>query len=141
MSQYVVGARDPASHTIQTFADQGQFDVAVTNYRYTPVRQDGSDFMMQKFEGGTLLDGAPLNVWFDGVWFEGQQELLQPHWGRDVPQPPASIIALPIVPMPGAVAAGYRAYKEGGGSILDGIPTPAIVAAGLALAYAVFRKS
>lgn len=66
-----------------------------------PVREDQTPYQVTPFMGGVLFDGLPLNVILNGVWYQGQQEALQPEWaaGR-VAMPAAQYMGLPIVPLP-----------------------------------------
>lgn len=85
---------------------------------YAPVRPDGSLYIVTDFQGGFLLDGAPLNTWIDGVWFDGQREALTSYWQSGaIPMPPANVMNLPVVPMPEDVAGNHDVYTatQGGG--------------------------
>lgn len=59
----------------------------------------------QFFEGGWLVQGAPLNVWFGVGWFDGQRELLEPFWtSGEIPTPPAELLDAVTVQMPEHIA-------------------------------------
>ena len=106
-----IKAADPASKVIYllfSVEEAGQaFDLG-----YILVREDGSQALVQRFEGGHLMDGAPLNVYFSGVWYQGQKELLEPEWaaGR-IPRPPEALVQLPVEGMPDPVREQYEGYK------------------------------
>jgi hypothetical protein len=106
------------------------------------VRPDGTAYVTQTFEGGVLLDGAPLNVYFRGAWYPEQRELLAAHWGKDIPNPPESIKNLPLTTDSEALrtVADYQQWKSQVGTIA-GIPTQWVIlgAAGF-LAYWFFLK-
>ena len=84
-----------------------------------PLRPDGSEFIVDDFQGGFLLDGAPLNVWTERVWYEGQRPLLTSYWesGRIV-QPPAEVLLFPEIPMPEDVRDNYVGSQSGGIGLL-----------------------
>jgi hypothetical protein len=97
----VIYAKDSQTGQVYQFSDPSLLDNAIKNYHYVPVHQDGTPYVMQNFEGGYLFDGAPLNTYLVGQWYQGQKEALQPYWNNQtVPIPPQAILALPIVPMP-----------------------------------------
>jgi hypothetical protein len=133
-----IQAADPASKTIYTFTDVGALHNAIKEYHYIPLRADGSPFEVQYLQeyDGYLLDGAPLNVWMDGVWLEGQKEALASYWNSgQVRQPPANILQAGAVPMPPEVAertAAARAAATGGG--LFGMDTGTLLALGAGVA-------
>ncbi len=129
-----VNAADPASKTIYTFTDVTALHNAIKMYGYIPVHADGTPFNTQYLQeyDGYLLDGAPLNVWLNGVWLEGQQEALTPLWNSgQVPRPPANLMSAGAVPMPPEVqartAAAQQAAHAGG---LFGMDTGTLVAVG-----------
>lgn len=131
-----IAAADPASKVAYTFTDVGKLHDAIKSYGYIPLRQDGSQYVVQEFEGGYLLDGAPINVYIDGEWFQGQQEALASYWAAGtVPKPPNSILGLPVVPMPTDVAANQAAYVASQSSSLGlgSLALPAAVGLGLFL--------
>jgi len=108
-----VAAADPASKTAYVFTDVGQLNDAIKAYGFIPLGPDGAQLRVQEFEGGYLLNGAPINVWMGQGWFAGQKEALQPFWASgQVPPPPADVIAAPVYEMPPDVAANYNAYKQ-----------------------------
>jgi hypothetical protein len=55
--------------------------------------------------GGYLLDGMPLNVFYEGVWYEGQKEVLYEliRQGLDIPTPDEGIAVVPMPATGGAV--------------------------------------
>jgi hypothetical protein len=114
-----VAAADPASKVPRIFNDQASLTYAMEKLRFVPLRPDGTPFIVNFLtdEGGYLFDGAPLNVWFDGVWYEGQKEVGQKYWGNNgVPTPSSQVMNIPVVPMPADIAATYQAFKEGQGA-------------------------
>jgi hypothetical protein len=105
-------AADPASKVAQTFTDGSDAEKAILVYGYIPLLADGSPAHVYKFEGGVLVEGAPLNVWTNGVWYTGQQEILAPYWkSGEIHIPPDSLLALPTVDAPGEVVQAYATYK------------------------------
>ncbi len=119
-----VVASDPASKTPRVFTDPASLTYAMEKLRFIPLRPDGQPFIVNFLtdEGGYLFDGAPLNVWFYGVWYEGQKEVGQKYWGANgVPTPSSQVMSLPVVPMPADVAATYQAFKQsqGAGALLS----------------------
>jgi hypothetical protein len=110
-----VTAADPASKATRAFTNVVDFTYAMEKLKYIPLRPDGTPFIVHFIadEGGYLMDGAPLNVWFDGVWYEGQKEVAQKYWGSNgVPTPAQTILGLPVVAMPAPIAETYHAFKE-----------------------------
>lgn len=69
-----------------------------------PIRADGSPFQVTDFMGGVLLDGYPLNVVLYGVWYPGQQEVLQ-QAGYAIPLQAAAIPITDPIPEPGQAGA------------------------------------
>jgi hypothetical protein len=138
MSTFVAAA-DPASKVSYVFNDGAQLSNAIQNYKFIPIRADGSPYKLQEFQGGYLLDGAPINVWMGEGWFTGQQELLRPLWASgQIPTPPPEVVAIPAVPMPAEVAAAYDAYKASASSvtgILGSIPPAAWIGLAAVLAW------
>lgn len=138
-----VAAADPASKVSYVFNDTAQLSNAIENYHFIPIREDGTPFKLQKFEGGYLLDGAPINVWMGEGWFEGQQELLRPLWASgEIPSPPSNVIAIPAVPMPAETAQAYQAYKAAGSSvsgIFESIPKPVWIGLAAVVAWKFLR--
>jgi len=114
-------AADPASKVSYTFTDVGALHNALKLYNYIPLHPDGTPFEVQYLQeyDGYVLDGAPLNVWINGTWLEGQQAAMEPYWssGR-VRRPPANLLQVDTVPMPVEVqertAAAQRAATTGG---------------------------
>jgi len=110
-----IQAADPASKTIYTFTDTGALHNAIKLYGYIPVHPDGTPFstVYLKEYDGYILDGAPINVWIDGVWLEGQKEALQPYWNSgQIPLPPANLSNAGSVPMPAEVKERTEAYRQ-----------------------------
>ena len=132
-------AQDPNSHVNQTFADMVTLANAMSAYGYIPVRPDGTPYVVQNFDGGIIFDGAPLNCYLDGVWYEGQQEAISPHWGKDVPVPSNAIQALPVVPMPSDIAASTAAFNAAQ-SARSSIPTPLLIAGAVVGFWFITRK-
>jgi len=109
-----IAAADPASHVTRAFMNASDFTYAMEKLGYIPLRPDGTPFVVNflENEGGYLLDGAPLNVWFQGVWYQGQPEVAAQYWGQNgVPTPTGSVMQLPVVAMPTEIAATYQAFK------------------------------
>jgi hypothetical protein len=114
---------------------------AIEKLNFIPIRPDGAPFIVNFLtdEGGYLLDGAPMNVWFDGVWYEGQKEVGNKYWGKNgVPMPSSQILSLPVVPMPGDIAETYQAFKASQGGLFSG-NTLVYVGLGLLALYAFTR--
>ena len=136
MSQPIQAA-DPASKTIFTFTDVGALHNAIKLYGYIPLRPDGSPYVTQYLQeyDGYILDGAPLNVWMDGTWLDGQREALQPYWNSGaIQRPAANVLNLGVVAMPPEVAqrtAAAKAAATGGG--LFGMDTGTLLAVGAGL--------
>lgn len=110
-----VQAADPASKTIYTFTDTTALHNAIKMYGYIPVHTDGTPMqtVYLKEYDGYVLDGAPINVWIDGVWLEGQKEAMAPYWNSgQVMRPPANIESAGAVPMPAEVKAQTEAYQR-----------------------------
>jgi len=105
-----ISALDPASHTAIVFTDTLSLSNAIDTHHVTPLRPTGEPFTLQRFEGGWLLDGAPINVYIDGYWYQGQQELLAPYWQQGtIPMPPQNVLAEAERPLPSSVAWQYFA--------------------------------
>jgi hypothetical protein len=105
-----VNAVDPQSHVAYPFTDVGQLDTAINN-GFIPIHADGTAMKVQSFEGGHLLDGAPINVWMGLGWYAGQQAELQPYWQNgQIPVPPQNILNATVVAMPPAVQANWQNY-------------------------------
>lgn len=116
-----VSASDPVSKVAYPFTDVGQLHDAIQK-GWIPIRADGTPFKVQSFEGGFLLDGAPINVWMGLGWYAGQQEALQPYWQNgQIPIPTTPVLAAPVVAMPADVAANYAGYQAHQQNIL-GVP-------------------
>lgn len=127
-----INAADPASKVIYTFTDVGALHNAIQTYHYIPVKPDGSPFEVQWLAeyGGYVLDGAPINVWMDGYWLDGQKEAMQPYWtAGTIRQPPANIMNAPVQPMPADLAARTAAYKAGNSGFF-GMDTGTLAALG-----------
>lgn len=125
-----IAAADPASKASFVFTDVGQLNDAIKTRGYIPIRSDNTPFVIQEFEGGYLLDGAPLNVYIDERWFDGQQELLRPYWeGGQIPMPTRETLAIGSVTLPAEVAENYEVFKRSQTLFGLGVPTPVIVGA------------
>lgn len=104
-------AADPASKVAYTITDMETAGKAL-DLGYILLRDDGVPGKVQAFEGGVLLDGAPLNVYLFDRWYAGQAELLMPFWeSGEIPLPDASLRALMVEQMPEAEREKYEAYK------------------------------
>lgn len=116
--------RNPQS-TLENYTVSKSSDAhnAIKDYGGIPLRPDGSPYVVTPFAGGYLLDGAPMNVLIEGVWYDGQKELLQPEWasGR-IPTPSAAVLAVGAQPMPPEVAANYQTWLNAQGTILGMSP-------------------
>lgn len=127
-----VNAINPEDKKVYTFSVTGDLNNAIDVFKYTPIRPDGTPYVTQSAHGGWLLDGAPLNVYIEGVWFDGQKELLTPDWNSGtVPRPSAAILAVGSAPMPADVAANYQNYLTS----LNSIPTAVWVGGAALLAW------
>jgi hypothetical protein len=130
---YPVQAVDPNSKTTYTFTDVGALHNAIKLYNYIPVHTDGTPFKTQYLQevDGYVLDGAPINVWMEGVWLTGQKDILQKYWAAgSVPQPPANVMNAGEVPMPAQVQAQTAAYQAMQGGLF-GMDTGTLVAVGV----------
>lgn len=128
-----VNAKDPASGVVYPFTDGNQLATAIQNQGFIPIRSDGSSYKVQVFEGGYLLDGAPINAVMGGYWFTGQQQALLPYWqAGTVPTPSAAILNLPTQAMPAQLATQTATYLANQSDILG---LPWYVWAGAAAAY------
>lgn len=108
-----IAAMDPVTKVVYTFTDVGQLHAAIQQFNYIPIHSDGTAFKVQSFEGGYLLDGAPINVWMGLGWYAGQMEALQPYWqSGQIPIPNTSVLGQKVVPMPADVAANFQAYQQ-----------------------------
>lgn len=131
-----VQAADPASKTIYTFTDTGALHNAIKVYGYIPVHADGTpmDTVYLKEYDGYILDGAPINVWIDGVWLEGQKEAMEAYWtSGQVRRPPADILNAGAIPMPAEVKAQTEAYQRTQAGFL-GMDTGTLLAIGAGIA-------
>lgn len=130
-------ASDPASHTNYTFTDVGALHNAIKEYGYVPLRADGTPYNTQYLQeyDGYLLDGAPLNVWINGAWLEGQQEALKPYWeSGKIPRPPAAVLQTAVEPMPPEVAERTAAAQAAAHSTgFLGLDTGTLLAVGAGL--------
>lgn len=126
---------DPASKATYTFTTVPDVHNAIKNYGYIPIRSDNSQFLVQEFEGGYLLDGAPINIYINGHWGEGQKELLEPYWQNgSIPRPSADILNLPVEPLSPETQANYEAYQAAQTPFGLGIPTQYLLIGGGLLA-------
>lgn len=113
----MITAQDPASKVAYTFSNPENFTEALTK-GWIPILPDGSPAKTYSFEGGYLVQGAPLNAWFNGVWYEGQPDILKPFWDSgQIVKPPDAFFLLPVVPAPAEVVAGYAAFKGAPASV------------------------
>lgn len=129
-------AKDPQTNQVYSFNDTGSLDNAIGSYGYIPVDSNGVPYVVQNFEGGHLLNGAPENTYLLGVWYVGQKELLQTYWQKgQIPMPAADIINLPTVPMPSDVAANYQQYTTAKASVGAGVPMWLWLAVGAGALY------
>jgi hypothetical protein len=139
-----IQAADPASKTAYTFTDVGALHNAIATYGYIPLRADGSPAEVQFLQeyGGYVMDGAPLNVWMNGVWLEGQKEAMEPFWtSGQVRRPTTNIMNAGVAPMPPEVAAQTKAYQAAQGGLFGmDIGTLVAVGAGLAAIWWISRK-
>lgn len=135
-----ITAADPASKATYVFTDAGQMHNAIKNRGYIPIRPDGTPFIVQEFEGGYLLDGAPMNVYTDEQWFEGQRELLEPYWtSGTIPTPSREVLDRGSVVMPEEVTENYETFKKSQTVLGLGIPTPVLLGAAL-LGFFLLRR-
>lgn len=105
-------AVDPQTRSAYTFTEAVGFTDALLKFGVVPILPDGSPLQVNSFEGGYLVGGAPLNVWFENVWYEGQQDILAPYWqSGEIVQPDGALLSMPIVEAPGEVLAAYANYK------------------------------
>ena len=124
----MISAVDPQSKAAYVFTDTGQLHDAIKSYGFLPIHEDGTYYRVQEFQGGYLLDGAPINVWMGEGWFAGQQEALAPFWQNGtIPRPPAALFQTPTVAMPPEVAANYAAYQQSQQGFF-GVPTEYLLA-------------
>lgn len=143
---------DPKSRTPLTVASIDQFNYYVVSGGYVPIHADNTAMQVNSFEGGYLVDGAPLNVWLSGYWYDGQQDILASFWNSgQIPKPPAQLLALPSIPAPADVVANYAAQKgvpgattlvqafQQGSSIGAGI-SPVMLIGGAVVLMLLFRK-
>lgn len=101
-----VEALNPKDGIVYTFSAVGDLHDAIADFGYVPVRPNGTYYIVQTIDRGYVMDGAPLNVYILGVWYEGQKELLSPYWADGtIVRPSDEIISLPVVPMPDDVKA------------------------------------
>jgi hypothetical protein len=121
-----IAAADPVSKVAYVFTDIGQLHDAIKTRGYIPVRPDNTAYRVQEFEGGYLLDGAPLNVYIQDRWFDGQTELLQPYWESGaIPQPPLDVLNRQTIEMPEEDATRWAEYQESQNVL--GLPTPLLL--------------
>ena len=137
-----IAAADPASKVAYQFTNTGQLAHAIQDYGYIPLRTTGEPFTVQMFEGGYLLDGAPINVWMGDGWYAGQQELLRPYWSSgSIPTPPADVLGAVVVAMPPDLAAQTAAAHGAGGLLDNPLVKWGLIAAGVyVLANVAFPK-
>lgn len=135
-----ISAADPVSKVSYVFTNTGQLNDAIKEGGYIPIRPDDTPYRIHEFEGGYLLDGAPLNVYIEGRWFDGQMEALAPYWESGaIPTPTAEVLATGSSPMPEDVAANYAAFQQGQ-SLFSNLPTPVLIGGALLGAWLLLRK-
>jgi hypothetical protein len=111
-----IAAADPASKVARAFNTPEMLHNAIKEFGFIPLRRDGSAFFVNEFEGGYLLDGAPIPLWLGMPWLEGQREMLQPHWDSGaIPRPPAELLNAPVGEWPEEVRANYERWKASQG--------------------------
>lgn len=106
-----IPAMDPVTKIVSTFTDVGQLHGAIQQFNYIPLHPNGTPYKVQAFEGGYLLDGAPINVWMGLGWYSGQMEALQPYWQSGQIPTPTAVLNQQVVPMPADVAANFAQYQ------------------------------
>ena len=116
-----ISAMDPVTKVVTTFTDVGQLHGAIQQFNFIPLHADGTPYKVQFFEGGYLLDGAPINVWMGLGWYAGQQEALQPYWQSGQIPIPTTVLQQKVVPMPASVAANFQSYQASQQNLL-GLP-------------------
>lgn len=150
---------DPQSKVTSVWSDGATASIAIRDRGFIPLLDDGTQATVNLFEGGYLVQGAPMNAWINGVWYTGQKEIVAPFiQSGQVPQPPQSVWNLPVVDPPPDVLQNYAsakgvpdatslvdAYQRGGpvgGAGLDWT-TLALIGAGAVFLFAFFprRKS
>ena len=107
-------ARDNSTGRALTFRAENfnVLDQGLRSNRFTPLRDDGEPAQVNLFEGGVLVEGAPLNVWLLDVWYDGQKAILDPFYrSGEILVPPEYLLALPEVETPPDVLAEYAASK------------------------------
>lgn len=125
---------------IYTFSNTGALHDAIKSYGYAPLHSDNSKFVVQPIFGGYVLDGAPINWWIEGVWYEGQKEALAPLWANgSIMQPPADVVATAPVPMPPAVLENWTNYQKNQNTIF-GLPAGLVMGGAVVLGLMVLRK-
>lgn len=136
-----IAAADPVSKQAYVFTNVGQLNDAIKTSGYIPLRSDNTPYRIQEFQGGYLLDGAPLNVFIENRWFEGQMEALAPFWDSgQIPPPSAEVLATGTVPMPDDVAANYEGFQEAQ-SPFGGISPALLIGGALVAGLLLFRKT
>jgi hypothetical protein len=140
---------DPKSHVTTSVSDEVQATQMMVNYGAIPILPNGRAAQVQSFEGGYLVQGAPLNVWLKGVWLTGQKEILTPFWQNGtIPTPALDQLNMPIVDAAPEVLQAYanykgvpdaksltEAYQTGGG-----VSTPVLLAGAAILGFLFLRK-
>ena len=142
-----ISAADPASKIAYTFTDTGSLHTAIKTYGFIPLRKDGSPFVTVYLEeyDGYVLDGAPINVWMQGYWFEGQREAMEPYWtSGKVQRPAANILDAGSQPMPEAIRLQTEVYQtaKANQNMFFGMDSGTLLAvgAGLAAIFLISRR-
>ncbi len=132
--------KNPATGESATFSHTADVHNAIKVYGWVPVHSDGSPYVVQEFMGGYLLDGAPLNVYIEGQWYDGQKQALQPEWtsGR-VPTPSTAVLNVGVVPMPPEVEANNQLYQAATNNKILGMEPLTALGVGF-LAYRFLKK-
>jgi hypothetical protein len=103
---------DPKSKVTSVWSDGVRASIAIRDEGYIPILDDGTPATVNLFEGGYLVQGAPMNAWIQGVWYTGQKEIVAPFiQSGQVPQPPQAIWNLPVVDPPADVLQQYAGAK------------------------------
>jgi hypothetical protein len=103
---------EPKSKVTSIWNDGVRASIAIRDEGYIPILDDGRPATVNLFEGGYLVQGAPLNAWIDGYWYTGQKAIIAPFiQSGQVPQPPQAIWNLPEVEPPPDVLQNYATAK------------------------------
>jgi hypothetical protein len=103
---------DPQTKVSSVFTDAQRASVMIRDSGFIPLLDDGTAATVNLFEGGYLVQGAPLNAWTNEYWYTGQKQIILPFiQSGQVPQPPARIWNLPEYDPPADVLAQYAGAK------------------------------